>query len=272
MRLSALRHTQITFAFVAVIALALVMPASAGIVAGSVLVGEFSDPVLQGSIIPLAGQPSYYDNTSSAVYSVSNSTDPTLVGTPPVQHTGSQLNWGVLPGTTPDFSSLVFFGRPIPADPSQPFDLGTIEFTNGTSQLTSLIFGATLNFYATTDGQVLDAVGSSAINIVTTANLGVAGSEPHDADFVSFSGIANKTLNVFEGAVGSAELYGYIVGDPVLVLTDIVLNPGQSNSAFIGNGQPPAPTPEPSALVMAAIGTLGCLGYAWRRRRATIPA
>ena len=239
--------------------------ALADIGSGSVILGVFSDPVLQGNIIPLAGGQSYYDNSQTASYLISNSTDGTLGGTPPGQQTGSQLTWG----NTPGFSSLVFFGKPVAADPTTPFDLGTIEFGNGTSQLSSLIFGATMTFYLGQPGPNTivpgaPSIGSSALDIVTTANLGVAGSEAHDADFISLSGLANQTFNVFEGAYASAELYGYITGDPVLHLTSIVLNPGQEANGFIGNGQP---VPEPTSLALGLVGIGVGAAYASLSRR-----
>jgi hypothetical protein len=234
---------------------------------GSVIVAAFSDPVLSGNLLPLPGNPSYFDNTSTAFDFINNSTDTTLGGTPLLQQTGSQLVWGNSPG----FSSLTFFGRPIPADPSVPFDLGFLAFGNGTSQLNSLIFGATITFYLAPPNSTLapgtESIGSSTINIVTTANLGVAGSEAHDADFISLSGLAGQTYNVYEGAAAGAELYGYIVGDPVLHLTGFVLAPGQSGNGFIGNGQPAVSTPEPSTLALAGISTLCSLAVAQRRRR-----
>jgi hypothetical protein len=234
-------------------------------ITGDVIVASFSNPALSGNIIPLAGQQSYFDNSSTAVYSIYNSSDPTTSGTPPVQSTGSQLNWGAGDFPDPNFSNLTFFGRPVPANASVPFDLGFLRYTNGTSDLSSLIFGGTLTFYATNDGTNLIPIGSTFINIVTTSNLSVAGSEAHDADFISLSGIANKTFNVYEGATAGAEIYGYITGDPQLTLTDIVLAPGQSANGFIGNGQP-ASLPEPSPLFLGLIAALGSTAFAWTRR------
>ena len=107
-----------------------------------VVLGEFSDPVLQGPILdPIPPHHSYYDNSSTASYLIANSTDGTLAGLPPGQRQGSAISWG-----TPGFSYLQFFGRTLPSDPTKPFDLGTIEFGNGTA-LETLIFGATLTFY-----------------------------------------------------------------------------------------------------------------------------
>ncbi len=236
---------------------------------GLVVLGEFSDPVLQGNILdPIAPHVSYYDNSSSAVYLIANSTDGTVTGTPPGQRQGSGLRWGDNPGFDGGFSYIQFFGKPVPSDPTVPFDLGTLIFGNGTSVLQSLIFGATITFYIGPDepNSIMPGSGgidSSTISIGTTDNLAVPGSEYHDADFLTLSGIANKSLNAFEGSIVSAELYGYILGDPVLTLTDIVLDPNQSANGFIGNGQVIA-IPEPSSVLLLGTGILGILGYAWR--------
>ena len=56
----------------------------------------------------------------------------------------------------PPSSDVDFFGAPIPIDYVQgkPFDLGTLTYNNGTSDLTTMIFGATMTFYFTVDGTI----------------------------------------------------------------------------------------------------------------------
>ena len=50
--------------------------------------------------------------------------------------------------TVPGFSELDFFGAAIPTDTTQPFNIGTLTFYNGTSDTNTLIYGATISFYA----------------------------------------------------------------------------------------------------------------------------
>jgi hypothetical protein len=244
--------------------LALAAPSQAGPIGGETILGEFSNPVLQGSVLdPIPPDTGVYDNTSTAFDEIFNSTNGAVGGTPPSQQFGSVLIWGENPGA----SSLLFFGHPVPADPTTPFDLGTLVFFNGTSALNSLIFGATITFYvglpqpdAIQPGA--EPIGSSTMGIDTTVNNGDLF---HDADFLTFTGIANQSLNAFEGASVTAELYGYITGDPVLTLTNIVLDPGQSGNGFIGDGQL-TNTPEPTTALLLGTGLLALIGWSARRK------
>jgi hypothetical protein len=104
-----------------------------------------------------------------------NSTDPTLAGTPALQATGSKLQWGSDASVDPSeqFSELIFFGAPVPANIHQPFEAGVITYLNGTSNLNSLIFGASLSLY---DNVVSPQtyLGTDTVIITTTSNLGVS--------------------------------------------------------------------------------------------------
>src|ERR1700722_5928205 len=136
---------------VCAVALALGTPQARanGLAGGGTLIGVFSDPIYSG-FVPhdptISSPPTYFDNSATAPLSLSivNSTDPTLAGTPALQATGSKLQWGSDASVDPSeqFSELIFFGAPIPADIHQPFEAGVITYLNGTSDLTSLIFGA----------------------------------------------------------------------------------------------------------------------------------
>lgn len=131
------------------------------------------------------------------------------------------------------------------------------RFSNGTSDLSSLIFGATLNLDL---GNGI-TVKTSGIDIVTTANTGL--SPARDADFVGFSDFP-QTFNVYEGGFSVAALYGTIVGDPTVTLDSISIAPGFEDSGFIGQGV--GGVPEPATWSMLLIGFLG-LGLAVRSAR-----
>jgi len=98
--------------------------------------------------------------------------------------------------------------------------------------------------------------------LATTANTGTTA---QNADYITFSGLANKSFNVFEGATAIGGLVGFIIGDPVLSLTDITVSQGQSANGFVGNS-PPLPVSEPASLTLLGGALLG-LGLMRRRRR-----
>jgi len=258
----------------ALVALFAVPAAHAGSVTLGTILGIFSDPVLAGQIAndPTLGSTAYLDNTGTASVGIANSTDPTLCCTTPLQQAyGSVLVWG----STPGFSELDFFGSAIPADYTDPFQIGTLTFNNGTSALNSLIFGVTLSLY---DNTVSDStfLGSDQIIITTTNN--VAGTPPLDDDYINICGpnssICGSSIEAVESTEGGTGVTVYftgtIVGDPTLDFTsvDLVAGLGQTGTAngFVGDDPPIGTAPEPGTWTMLAGAML--LGFGLVRRRA----
>ncbi len=223
------------------LALGTLQARAGGLPTGGTIIGVFSDPIYSGFVThdPSLSSSTYFDNSATAPFSLSivNSTNPTLGGTPPLQTTGSKLQWvsngdpSIDPSQT--FSELIFFGAQVPSDISQPFEAGVITFLNGTSDLTSLIFGASLSLY---DNVVSDAtyLGTDTIIITTTSNLGTPAL---DTDFINICGngsnICDSSIEAYEdfqGGTGvTAVLMGQIVGDPQLQFTDVALAAVQTN-------------------------------------------
>ena len=140
------------------------------------MTGVFSDPVYLGNVLntPAVGESTFYDNSGTAPASTIISPD------------GSTLQWGTNPPTDVGtvFSQLQFTGALLPlGDTSTPTQLGTITYTNGTSSLDTLIFGATLTF--SLDGIVL---GSDDVIITTTSN------QSSGTDLNSCRGAARRRL------------------------------------------------------------------------------
>ena len=235
------------------------------------ILGVFSNPVLAGSIAnsPALGQSNYMDNTTTAIYGIVNSSDAAVSN-------ASVLVWGASSGNSgPNtFSSLIFFGNAIPADLNLPFQLGTITYANGTSDLSSLIFGATINFYANTVS-ALTYLGSDQVIITTTSNI--AGSQPVDNDYLNICGNSSnicassiEAVEATEGGSGlTVNLFGRIVGDPVLFIDSVSVDPGQTaagngiigTQAEVGGG-----TPEPATWTMLSGALLAGFGVIRRRR------
>lgn len=147
---------------------------------------------------------------------------------------------------------------------------------NGTSALTSLIFGATLSFYdATTGGTFL---GSDSVIISTTSNqysgTGLSASQlATDADYINICGnnssICASSLEAYEDSEGgtgvTATLTGKLVGDPHIDLTGISVPPSQYATGGVVGNEPPLGLPEPSTLGMMSMGLLLCGGLLLRR-------
>jgi hypothetical protein len=264
-----------------------------GLTPGGTIIGVFSNVVTNGFVIhdpTISSPPVYFDNAGTAAFSIVNSTDPTLGGTPPQQSTGSKLQWGVGGGVDPSqsFSELIFFGGQVPANVTQPFQAGVLTFLNGTSDLNSLIFAADLSLY---DNFVDPSsyLGTDKVIITTTSNLGTPAL---DTDYINICGngstICNTSIEAYEDSQGGTgvtfDLTAQIVGDPQLQFTDVALAPVQTNlldplsppgelTGLVGGQAAAGSVPEPSTWAMMALGFagLGFMGY-YRTKRASAAA
>ena len=264
------------------LALGITQAQANGLPSGGTIIGVFSDPIYSGVVThdpTISSPPTYFDNSATAPLSLSivNSTDPTLAGTPALQATGSKLQWGSDASVDPSeqFSELIFFGAPIPADIHQPFEAGVITYLNGTSDLTSLIFGASLSLY---DNVVSPEtyLGTDHVIITTTSNLDVDLAQ--DADYINICGngsnICGSSIEAYEDSEGGtgvpAVLQGQIVGDPQLQFTDVTVSPDQlATGGLVGNEAAAGVVPEPSTWSMIILGFAGIGFIGYRTKRAS---
>lgn len=216
-------------------------PALAGGPFNGPVTGKFSNPKLTGFVLEPSGPPTFFNNTSSYVYSPSNLAP------------SASVTWGDNLGS----SFLSFTPNPnfnnVPSNTEAL--LGTISYGNGTSALNTLIFGLdlTINIPGATPLPV-------NIPISTTVNTG---DPAFDADFIQIEGLPTlTTLHAYEGQTVMAQLFGKIVGDPEIQLTALT---NVSGGGFIGSG--PVPVPEPSSVFgLIAFGTLGAGLMAFRKK------
>jgi hypothetical protein len=214
--------------------------------------GVFTNPVLAGNAILVDNTQIFLDNTSGAVYSG--------FGTNAIQ-------WGSYSGpptSAPDHSSLTFVGADFAAEPpGVPFRLGTLTYTNGTSDSNTGIFGGTLIISAARAGGLGLPISDSTDNLVITGTQNGHANPAQDADFIFFP-LLNLSFDVLEGKTATADIYGEVVGDPQLVLTGIVAT---SPDGFIGNGAADfAPEPGTFGILMAGLGGLLLLRSRARQR------
>jgi hypothetical protein len=229
--------------------------------------GVFSNPVYTGSVLntPAVGQKTFFNNSATAPSATSISPD------------GSTLQWGtnvpISPGT--NYSLLKFTGATVPLkDMATPIQLGAITFSNGTSALNSLIFGATLTF--SLDGISL---GSDQVLITTTSNQSsglflTPAQAQLDADYINICGnssnICSTGIQAFENTQGEggvafstplvAGLYGTYAIDPGVTLTKATYIQGDG----VVTGRVSV-APEPSTWAMMILGFAG-LGFAGYRK------
>jgi hypothetical protein len=243
-----------------------------GLAPGAYGVGWASTPSGQGNPTPGCYSGTNCGDTSGGGYLAFRGGPPTPTYTGPA----SALQWGIYTPpptqTVPGFSELDFFGAAIPTNTTQPFNIGTLTFYNGTSDTNTLIYGATISFYA---GSPLlgHFLGTDQITITTTANQGL--SIQQDSDWLNICGplsnVCGSSINAIEDSGGgtgvTVDLMGSLIGDPMLMLDSVSLAPGQSpdTNGFVGNNLPLAAVPEPAALALFGAGLLG-LGFVTKRR------
>lgn len=199
---------------------------------------NFSNPVLAGNILNPAGMPVFQDNSATAVYSIINS------------GSMAELFSGDNNGGNGSPSEIVFVGNSFSnVGPNVEFELGTITYSNGTSQIASSLFGATLTLSVQGNPAII-SIGTN-FGLVTTQNGGISPSL--DADFLSFPAPLSVNFHIFEGASGTATVFGTIVGDPELQLTQIQLGADQSGNGFLTT------VPEPGSLLLLGVGFVAFL-------------
>ena len=205
------------------------------------IVGVFTIPVLTGLSSDL-GVLVPVDNSATAQYEGFGS---------------NSIIWGI--GSDPrnqvTFTGATFTG----IQPDQVFKLGSLTYTNGSAIATTTISGATLTLSVNGALVTIDPA-AARMGVIATINYGIDDRE--DADLLTFETFS-QTFNVFESRTAVADLFGRIVGDPVLVINGIALAPGQEGNGFIGNGVFLAPEPFTPALF--AIGLAG-IGFSRRRQ------
>jgi hypothetical protein len=240
------------------------------------LTGVFSNPVYAGNVLndPTVGTPAYVDNNGTAVTGTATAGGAACAP-------ANTLCWGLSTSgvaAADSYSSLAFTGT-AGFDPgsSATQSVGTIYFLNGTSDLDTLIFGATLSIYDNGD-----LVGAYNVAINTTSNqyggTGLTSQElATDADYISICGndsnICGSSIEAYEDSEGGTgllvDLTGNLVGDPTLDLDTVAVDPSQSSCTtcgIVGDEPALAATPEPPGFILLSTAALLFAGFSWRQR------
>lgn len=249
------------FTIPAVLALGGATISQASTITGDIT-ATFTNPVLIGNVANEngIGSVTFADNSATAVYSG--------IGTNTLTW-GTGLDLNEPPGE--EFSQLVFTGASnVNLSGTNEF-IGTISFLNGTSDIDTIIFGATINFYA--NGNLL---GSDNVTITTTSNQnsGIQ-TDPtllaEDADYINICGnsssICDSSLESYEDSETGMLLpvVANLNADLDFDLTNIQVTANTSSLGTVGNLPPLGQVPEPSP-VLLTLTILGGCGLAFARR------
>jgi hypothetical protein len=246
---------------------------------GGTIVAIFSSETTSGNVLndPSAGLTTFLNNNSTATLG-DNAGD----GGQPTPTMPQELGWGHNSDfTAAGESTLTFQGATIASNQNLqvPFLLGTITYKNGTSDLNSLIFGASIGFYIN-GFQDFEALGADSIVINTTDDIfGVPGGLANgDDDYINICGnnsnICSNSIEAVEETEGgrglTVDLYGTITGDPMLTITSVNVLDGETflNNGFVGSDPALGVVPEPATWTMLA-GALALAGLTRRRGKST---
>jgi len=223
---------------------------------------------------PSVGQLTYEDDTATAVIGTATAGGAACAGS-------NTLCWGVSTSgvaLNQSYSQLTYTATPGYTGNGQ---IGTINFLNGTSDLGTVIFGATLSFYLNSVSSA-NLVGSDNVIISTTENqysgLGLTQDQLQaDADYINICGnasnICNSSIEAYEDSEGgtslTVDLDATLMGDPTLILNGVAIDPSTMPGTGGAIGDLPAlgaATPEPSTLALLP-GALLLLGLTRRLKR-----
>jgi hypothetical protein len=177
--------------------------------------GVFSSPNFDQKVVDAQGNIIHTDVSNTAVFS-GFGTNSIIFGSG-----GSSLTF-----TGTSFSGI--FANP----DSAPFEIGTLSYFNGIDDV--VLGGAMLSITLNTNQGPIDE--TLNLSFLVTQNTGI--SPDRDSDWVQgiIPGSPSISLNAFERATVSGIVFGRIVGDPMLEVTNIMLAPGQTGNGFVGNG------------------------------------
>src|SRR5215813_5612472 len=162
------------------------------------ITASFQSPVTSGNVINpgnVTNPTTFFDNKATAVCSVA----PCIVS----NAVPNTFTWGA----NPESSSFVFTPTPF-ADKhgGDIFEFGTLAYHNGTSDLSTLVFGVTLHLTFPGGPNVSDSI--STLGISTTNNTGATSATNADSVTFVFGGtdLSPLLFGVFEGKTATVTL------------------------------------------------------------------
>lgn len=226
------------FVFLAVTAASSVF-LSAAPISGTVD-AAFTNIVLAGNLIDTDETLDFFDNSATAVFSGVNT---------------NELTFGSFPDPAQPIpeSTILFVGNPFTVEPGEEFLLGSLFFTNGTSDTPTVIFGATLNLFGILDGGGQATSAPLLFDIGTTRNV-EGGTPERNSDFLFFPSLG-ISFNVVEGGTGQFDIFGALSVDGQVTTIDVrrVLEPVPNDGGFLDDGVADSQIPEPSTFALAGL-------------------